>query len=57
MMLAVRVGEGHVPVLDTDVSIPEPRESEALIRVLRAGVCNTDLEIIKGYAQFQVGDD
>jgi len=28
------------------------REGEALVQVLRAGICNTDLEIVKGYAGF-----
>jgi threonine dehydrogenase-like Zn-dependent dehydrogenase len=38
--------------LDTD--FPAPRiKDEALIRVLAAGICNTDLEIIKGYAGFR----
>jgi threonine dehydrogenase-like Zn-dependent dehydrogenase len=32
--------------------MPEPIEGEALIRVRRAGICNTDLELIKGYADF-----
>lgn len=32
--------------------VPEPAAGEALIRVLRAGVCNTDLEILKGYMGF-----
>ena len=31
---------------------PSPRLNEALIRVTRAGVCNTDLEIVKGYMGF-----
>lgn len=31
---------------------PEPGEGEALIRVTHAGICNTDLEIIKGYMNF-----
>lgn len=35
--------------LRTDIPIPEPPEGEALVRVLRAGICNTDLELIKGY--------
>ena len=26
--------------------------SEALIRVLKSGICNTDVEIVKGYANF-----
>lgn len=31
---------------------PEALENEALIRVRMAGICNTDLEIIKGYKGF-----
>jgi threonine dehydrogenase-like Zn-dependent dehydrogenase len=33
--------------------VPEPQEGEALIRVNMAGICNTDLEIIKGYLDFK----
>jgi threonine dehydrogenase-like Zn-dependent dehydrogenase len=29
------------------------REDEALVRVLKSGICNTDLEIVKGYANFR----
>jgi threonine dehydrogenase-like Zn-dependent dehydrogenase len=29
------------------------RDDEALVRVLKSGICNTDLEIVKGYANFQ----
>ena len=33
--------------------IPKPDgEKEALIRVTKSGICNTDLEIIRGYAGF-----
>eukprot|EP00967_Tisochrysis_lutea_P106894 scaffold164303_cov32-Tisochrysis_lutea.AAC.1 len=32
--------------------VPTPAEGEALVRVLIAGVCNTDLEIMKGYMGF-----
>src|SRR5687767_5777273 len=28
------------------------REGEALVQVICAGICNTDLEIVKGYAGF-----
>jgi hypothetical protein len=35
--------EGEVHCVD----VPRPKEGEALIRVLRAGVCNTDIEIMK----------
>jgi len=40
-------------VLDRDYPIPVPVEGEALIRVTHAGICNTDLEIIRGYMAFQ----
>ena len=32
---------------------PTPIEGEALIRVLQVGICNTDLEIIRGYMDFR----
>jgi threonine dehydrogenase-like Zn-dependent dehydrogenase len=35
--------------LRTEVPIPEPPPGEALVRVLRSGICNTDLELLKGY--------
>lgn len=35
-----------------DVAVPG-REGEALVRVRLAGVCNTDLEIVRGYAGFE----
>jgi threonine dehydrogenase-like Zn-dependent dehydrogenase len=35
-----------------EIQRPTPKQDEALIRVLRAGVCNTDLEIMKGYMGF-----
>ncbi|WP_066425261.1 alcohol dehydrogenase catalytic domain-containing protein [Anabaena sp. 4-3] len=35
--------------LRTDIQIPEPPPGEALVRVLRAGICNTDLELLRGY--------
>jgi threonine dehydrogenase-like Zn-dependent dehydrogenase len=34
------------------VKKPAPEKDHALIRVLRAGVCNTDLEILQGYMGF-----
>jgi threonine dehydrogenase-like Zn-dependent dehydrogenase len=33
--------------------LPEPLPGEALIRVLYAGICNTDLEILRGYMDFR----
>ncbi|MBD2774686.1 MDR/zinc-dependent alcohol dehydrogenase-like family protein [Iningainema tapete] len=35
--------------LRTDIPTPELAEGEALVRVLCAGICNTDLELIRGY--------
>jgi len=32
---------------------PSPQRNEALIEVLKAGICNTDLELIKGYLRFE----
>jgi len=32
---------------------PSPLRNEALIKVLKAGICNTDLELIKGYLGFE----
>ncbi len=37
----------------TNHPIPEPGEGEALIKIRLAGICNTDLEIIKGYMGFR----
>lgn len=33
--------------------VPTPEKGEALIRVLMAGICNTDIEILKGYMGFK----
>jgi threonine dehydrogenase-like Zn-dependent dehydrogenase len=35
--------------LAEDLAVPEPPKGEALVRVLLAGICNTDLELVKGY--------
>lgn len=35
--------------LRTDIAIPETPPGEALVRVLCAGICNTDLELKRGY--------
>lgn len=35
------------------VPVPRPDPGEALIRVLAAGICNTDVEITRGYMNFQ----
>jgi alcohol dehydrogenase len=38
--------------LTSDLPRPQPAEDEALIRVLLAGICNTDLEITRGYMEY-----
>lgn len=35
-----------------EIEIPD-KPGEALVRVLKSGICNTDLEIIRGYAGFE----
>jgi len=35
--------------LRDDLPVPEPPPGEALVRVLAAGICNTDLELVRGY--------
>ncbi len=35
-----------------EISKPK-KQSEAVVRVVKSGICNTDLEIVKGYANFQ----
>lgn len=37
----------------TDYPQPERKKGQALIKVIRAGICNTDIEITKGYMGFR----
>jgi len=39
--------------LRTDVAVPRPEAGEVLVAVRVAGVCSTDLEILKGYMDFR----
>ena len=48
-MLALRVNKKRLAI--QDVEKPD-RSDEALVRVLLSGICNTDLEIARGYAGF-----
>lgn len=49
-MLALRFENNQLKLAE----IPKPNvEGEALVRVLMSGICNTDIEICKGYAAFE----
>jgi len=50
-MLAVHLERGRVQVRRSPA--PRPREGFALIRLLAAGICNTDLELLRGYYGFR----
>ncbi len=43
---------GDTPEFRTDYQVPQPTPGEALIRVHLAGICNTDLELHRGYMNF-----
>src|SRR5438094_10171206 len=49
-MKALRYENGKLAVADVSKPLVE---GEALVRVTLSGVCNTDLEIARGYAGFQ----
>jgi threonine dehydrogenase-like Zn-dependent dehydrogenase len=49
-MRALRIGDGTTSLVE--VADPEPR-GEAVVRVVLSGICNTDLEIARGYAGFR----
>lgn len=49
-MRALRFINGKLSL--AEISEPNDR-SEALVRVTRSGICNTDLEIVRGYAGFE----
>ena len=50
-MKAVKLKAGRISV--EEAAVPVPEEGEALIKVLKAGICNTDLELLKGYMGFE----
>jgi threonine dehydrogenase-like Zn-dependent dehydrogenase len=50
-VLALWLEDRHLALRD-DVPLPEPAEGEALVRVRLAGVCATDLELVRGYSPY-----
>ena len=51
-MRAVTVADGKL-ALSREYPRPIPGEGEVLVRVQRAGICDTDLQILAGYMGFQ----
>ena len=47
------VFDGSTLHFEADRPDPRPSDGEVLVRVLRAGVCETDLQIMKGYHGFR----
>lgn len=45
--------EDNVLRVRNDLPIPTPPADEALIEVIRAGICNTDLELVRGYYPYR----
>ncbi len=52
-MRALYLDRKNGVILKKDYPNPSPGSGEALIRVLRAGICNTDLELVKGYHDYK----
>jgi threonine dehydrogenase-like Zn-dependent dehydrogenase len=57
MRAIVIADDGHkhgrsAPLYATDRPVPKPLENEVLVRVLCAGICETDLQLIRGYMGF-----
>jgi threonine dehydrogenase-like Zn-dependent dehydrogenase len=50
-MKAVVLEKGKIRL--KDIRNPFPLENEVLVKVLKAGICNTDLELVKGYMEFE----
>ncbi len=50
-MLSVWLENGELSL--RDVPVPIPPDGEALVRVLAAGICSTDLELVKGYYPYR----
>lgn len=52
LLMRALVYRNNALALEKDYQQPLPNPGEALIKVLQAGICNTDLEITRGYLAF-----
>lgn len=41
--------DGERAIYREDLPMPEPADTQSLIRIVYAGICNTDREVLKGY--------
>jgi 2-desacetyl-2-hydroxyethyl bacteriochlorophyllide A dehydrogenase len=44
--------ENHTIQVRDDIPVPQPKANEALVKVMLAGICGTDLQLLKGYYPF-----
>ena len=54
-MISYQIIEHGKPLQKVLASTPEPKGSEVLVRVTRAGVCHSDLHIWDGYFDLGAG--
>ena len=45
--------ENQKLTLRDDLPIPSPRDGECLVKVKKVGICNTDLELVRGYYPYR----
>jgi threonine dehydrogenase-like Zn-dependent dehydrogenase len=50
-MIGLWIQDGQL-TLRSDLPVPEPQPGEVRLQVTCAGICSTDLELVKGYAGF-----
>ena len=50
-MIGLWLRDGELRLAD-GLEVPSPPPGEALVRVSQAGICNTDLELVRGYYPF-----